>query len=38
MTLNQTGEELSEEQTVIGYNGFFDAMEKLRASREQGIF
>jgi uncharacterized protein YndB with AHSA1/START domain len=36
MTLTQTGGNLTEEQyaqTVIGYNGFFDAMEKLLAAQ-----
>ena len=36
MTLTQTGGNLTEEQyaqTVIGYNGFFDVMEKLLAAR-----
>jgi uncharacterized protein YndB with AHSA1/START domain len=36
MTLTQTGGHLTEEQyaqTVIGYNGFFDAMEKLLAAQ-----
>lgn len=36
MTLTQTGGHLTEEQraqTVIGYNGIFDAMEKLLAAQ-----
>jgi uncharacterized protein YndB with AHSA1/START domain len=36
MTLTQTGGNLTAEQyaqTVIGYNGFFDAMEKLLAAQ-----
>jgi uncharacterized protein YndB with AHSA1/START domain len=36
MTLTQTGGNLTEEQyaqTVIGYQGFFDAMEKLLAAQ-----
>jgi len=36
MTMTQTGGNLTEEQyaqTVIGYNGFFDAMEKLLAAQ-----
>lgn len=36
MTITQTGDGLTEEQlaqTVIGYNGFFDVMEKLLAAQ-----
>ena len=39
MTLTQTGGNLTEEQyaqTVIGYNGFFDAMDRLLAALAAG--
>lgn len=38
MTMTQTGGHLSEEQyaqTVLGYSGFFDAMEKLLTAQAQ---
>jgi uncharacterized protein YndB with AHSA1/START domain len=38
MTMTQTGGNLSEEQyaqTIVGYNGFFDVMEKIVAERAE---